>query len=219
MAPSESVSSGNVWGRAFHQRFQEGQRPHALLQSTDLCKWRVPQEWHLASGLDYFCVAIWIVQGVMPEGKISRKRRSVPQHSSWSASNPAKYLPIGSSLQEGNSGKPSLPLKMTIMVFGWFVPVLWVITDNSADGNSIIQASLPHFVWVKSVFSSLWVQLMLTKPGAVCNHTSFPYHLLSPLVRKTLLFTTKCQVDLYALGIVQKSPLCHIIGIHILVCP
>lgn len=143
----------------------------------------------------------------------------VPQHSSWSAWNPAKYLPISSSLQEGNSGKPSLLLKMTIMAFGWFVAVLWVITDNSADGNLIIQASPPHFVWVKSVFSSLWVQLMLTKPGAVCNHTSFLYHLLSPLVRKTLLFIIRCQVNIYALGIVQKSPLCHIIGIHILVCP
>lgn len=124
----------------------------------------------------------------MPEGTISRKRGSDPQHSSGSASNPAKYLLISSSLQEGNSGKPALPLKVTIMAFGWFVPVLWVITDNSADGNLIIQASLPHFVWVKSVFSSLWVQLMLTKPGAVCNHTSFPYHLLSSSDRKTLFF-------------------------------
>lgn len=138
-----------------------------------------------------------------------------------SASNPAKYLPISSSLQEGSSDKPDLPLKVSVSVFDRFGLVLWVITDNnSAGGNLITWASLLHFVQVKSTFISLWIQLMLTKPGAIRNHTSFPDPLPQPWVRKSpLLFVTKCHVDMHAPGRVQKSPLCHLIEIYILICP
>lgn len=96
-------------------------------------------------------------------------------------------LPISSSLRKSHAGKPAPPLKISMRALGCFVQVLWAVTDSiSAESNPTIQVFLPHFVCGKSAFSSLWVQLMLTKPGAVCNHTSFLYHLPRSLVSRRL---------------------------------
>lgn len=139
-----------------------------------------PREWHLDSGWDYICVAVWIVPCCQTQRPDFQEEKEPVFLDTTQEVPPVQQnaLPISSALQKGNSGKHDFPLKVFTVVFGWFVLVLWVITDNnSTAGNLIIQVALPHFVWVKSVFSSLWVQLILTKRGAVCNHTSFPHHL------------------------------------------
>lgn len=167
-----------------------------------------PHEWHLDSGWDYICVAVWIVTCCQARRSDFQEEQEPVFLDTIQEVPPVQQnaLPISSALQKGNSGKHDFPLKVFTVVFGWFVLVLWVITDNnSTAGNLITQVALPHFVWVKSIFSSLWVQLILTKRGAVCNHTSFPH--------------PTCQVDLCAFGIVQNSPLCLITGMHLLVCP
>lgn len=186
---------------------------------------RAPEaQWMTVPGLDYVCAVGCMLPLVLgPKAKFpGREGTSDPPCSSRCLLEPAKSLAYQLCMATEKSRHTCPPLKVSITVFGWFIPVLWVAIDsNRTDGNLIIQVSLPHFVWVTSVFSSLWVQLILKSLGLFATRP------LSPTIcpglwseRVPLFFITECQVDLHALGIIQKSPLCHLsIEIHILVFP
>lgn len=62
-------------------------------------------------------------------------------------------------------------------------------------GNLLGQVFLSYFVWGKSGFSSPWLHLMLTKPGAVCG-----VFLLCHLLRVPLLSIAESQVEDLTLG-------------------
>ena len=240
-------SEGMTLGKDSPSELWEKQSPHALFQSTDFCRRRVlkhdqqdgPQTWGAATGLDAIpdaqgpdarwvtpgfrvrlrlCCGLDTILGARPLGKMSReKRNQYPSRLFTKCPNPEKYLVY--RLCKIPS-KPATPLTVPLRTFGCFYTcALNRYYSAGADGNPTTQVVLPHFVWGKSVFSHLQVQLILTNPGAVRNHTPFPCHL--PGLR--LSERGPCFLSLSAT--LTRTPLeesrsLHslLVRIHILIC-